>query len=301
MKILVVGLFAAISLAHAGEGKGALPTCKQIQKSFSVKSPKVKTKSSMSKTANKASTKKVTAQKTPEQKTSVQKAPVKNVTSKAPEIAPSLPNPTPPKTVQSLPTKTEELLPTPVLTQEQLTELFFDPNRKVTFELTWNMNTKLDRSIAVKQGKDQSVLFQDLATKKLFALMFADLYLMNRDELELQAEKYLKPGQKWVVQIYFQRFASDLNQFGSSAFNISEQECVDWLKGGAPKNAESANGLMKYSMVCAPGIHVLLGLQENGQIIWSKEIVPLEALPYGPGTGRPVMTVEDILKGMRSH
>ncbi len=100
-----------------------------------------------------------------------------------------------------LPTKKGEVIATPVFTQDQLNQIF-DPKRKLKLEVVWNQNTLTKHK---EYGDEASSIFKKLSKSKLFALLFADLFEVNRSTLDALVAQYLNANEQLVVKIYFQR------------------------------------------------------------------------------------------------
>ena len=199
-----------------------------------------------------------------------------------------------------------EKIPEPVLSTHQLQDLFSHP-RRVMFSLVWVEDTTTGKKDS-HSGDEQSKYYQKLAQHKLFSLAFADLYLINRNLLDQKATQVLQTDESFEVKIYFQRFENDLDQFGKqikkltdSPFEFSEAECLDWFQRGASQTEVKDNQYFyKFYKFCAPHTRVTLVKEKAGRIIKGseKKISEDQQLLYGPGSGRQIVTAEQIISAM---
>ena len=198
------------------------------------------------------------------------------------------------------PTSDDEVIQKPQMSTEQIEDLF-NPNRPIMFEVVWNKDTLGDPKKFRSGGNERAKVFDELKSKKLFALMFADLYQVNRQVLDQEASLHLKEGQQLTVKIYFQRYDNRMEQFGDSLY--SEKECIDGLfKDGKLTDAweTAGNSKGKFSSLCAPLVTIKMVLTENGTAIKSILLREENRLPYGPGLSTKLLTSQDVLNGIQA-
>ncbi len=197
------------------------------------------------------------------------------------------------------PTTDDEVIPKPQMSTEQIEDLF-NPNRPIMFEVVWNKDTLGDPKKFRSGGNERSKVFDELKSKKLFALMFADLYQVNRQALDQEASAHLKEGQQLTVKIYFQRYDTGMDQFGIPG-SYTEKECIKGLfrNGDLKVNWDliEKNGY-KLKTFCAPLVTIKMELTENGTAIKSIPLRDENRLPYGPGLSTKLLSSQDVLNGI---
>lgn len=133
------------------------------------------------------------------------------------------------------PAQKEGILTKPVFTQDQIDELFVNPEN-LTFNVIWDRG--IDRLSPTRdriKGGPRSQMIMNLSQKRLFAIAFGDLCQIDRSYLNQEAAKRLPKNSYFEVQIYFQRRESRMEYFGGPSMDEAEALKIfsDFMKGQA--------------------------------------------------------------------